>query len=234
MNHLRWFLMRTRPKQPMKLTPASQQFHDACVQIRDWQFFPSAYRYNLSMSHKHKFIWFRVAKVATRTMLAHFRANEIELDVNQAMYIHYPVNLYEDYFKFAFVRNPWERLASCWQNKVIDDNYFQFDEPTLQRVTRFEGFVEHVGNLDLTKCDHHLSLQSRLIDLNHINYLGRLESFSDDFHAICRVLNVPSDNIPHRNRTIKDGDYRKNYDRRLRDAVYEIYKKDVQVFNYDF
>ncbi len=71
-------------------------------------------------------MWFRVAKVGTRTILGHFDRHDVALDVNHAMRLRYPVELFEDYFKFAFVRHPLGRFVSAWRNKVV--------EPQLLRV----------------------------------------------------------------------------------------------------
>ena len=93
--------------------------------------------YNLTISHSYRFVWFRVAKVGTRTMLGHFEASGIKLDVEHAMGIPYPRGMFEGYFKFAFVRDPFARLVSCWKNKVSDENYFGLND-TLRR--EFEDF----------------------------------------------------------------------------------------------
>ncbi len=37
--------------------------------------------YNLTISHHYRFVWFRVAKVGTRTILEHFKASDVPLDV---------------------------------------------------------------------------------------------------------------------------------------------------------
>ena len=80
---------------------------------------------NTTESLINNYIWFRVAKVASTTILYHLKKHtEIcyskrrEIDTG-------PRPLYNKSFKFAFVRNPWERLISFYMlhhNIYIQNN----------------------------------------------------------------------------------------------------------------
>jgi hypothetical protein len=149
--------------------------------------------------------------------------------------IHYPVKLYADYFKFAFVRNPWGRLISCWQNKVIDSNVeFDFDASELKRMQNFEAFVDFVANLDIDKCNSHLRSQTALIDLNNIDYLGRMETFGDDVNYIFRKLGLHEKEVVPKNVTSNRKPYQDYYSQDLAAKVAQIYRKDIQIFGYRF
>ena len=154
-------------------------------------FLPSSRPYNLTVCHEKSFLWFRVAKVGTRTIFKHFERNHLKLDAEHPMSIYYPVKAYENYTKFAFVRNPWDRLVSCWHDKVLGMNYFRFSNIKHTQMQHFANFVAWVGRLNIETCDPHLRLQCRLIDLNHIDFIGRLEHFSTDLATIFRQLNIP-------------------------------------------
>lgn len=105
--------MRTIQGNPSQLDGRTKRIQYLYEAISKIPFIPSTNQYNLTISHESKFIWFRVAKVGTRTILNHLRKSNVSLDVEHASFIHYPVKSYENYFKFAFVRNPWGRLVSC-------------------------------------------------------------------------------------------------------------------------
>ena len=137
----------------------------------------SPLRYNLTISHSHRFVWFRVAKVASRTVRHHFTVNGVELDVDHAMRIRYPTAAFADYFKFAFVRDPLARFVSAWQDKVVNNNYYRFEAPDLERMQQLEEFAGWVSAQDLSAVpgtDQHLALQSRLIDLSQVDFVGRI------------------------------------------------------------
>lgn len=150
-------------------------------------FYPSALQYNLTISDEKKFVWFRVAKVGSRTILDLFRQANIELNAEHPLDVHYPVNRYQEYFKFAFVRNPWDRLVSCWHDKGINHNLFDIRDKGLG----FEDFIDHIAEkVDLESGNIHLRLQSRLIDLNQIDFLGRFENFEKDLNRVMQLLGL--------------------------------------------
>jgi hypothetical protein len=201
--------------------------------LRYFRYFPSDEQYNITICHEKKFIWFRVAKVGTRTIFNVFDKANITLDAEHPFLCHYPANLYRDYFKFAFVRNPWDRLVSCWHNKVIDDNYFKFSNDVRIKMQNFANFVDYVTELDINKCDLHLRLQSKLIDLNNVDYIGRFENFSSDLSEVIQTLGLGKIEIEKKNTSSTKRDYRDYYDKNLRQKVAKLYSKDIRIFSYD-
>lgn len=228
--------MRTMPGKPEELDRSSKLGQFFFRQMAKLRFLPSERRYNLTISHEKKFVWFRVAKVGTRTILYHFRTNGVRLDVEHPYFVHYSPRLYANYFKFAFTRNPWERLVSCWVDKVAnakERTVFNFSETELGRMKQFENFVEYVATLDITNCNNHIRSQCALIDLNNVDYVGRMETFAADLTRICHNLGIPSQTIVPKNVTSRKP-YREYYTDKLRDKVFEIYRTDVQVFGFEF
>lgn len=188
----------------------------------------------MTICHKRKFIWFRVAKVATRTILNHLKESDVFLDVEHPFQLHYPVNAYDNYFKFAFVRNPWDRLASCWRDKVIKQNHFQFAQSELEKMKSFKNFVNYVYDQDVGNCDVHIRSQSELIDLNKIDYLGRIETFNKDAGVIFHKLGLPEKEISRWNVTSQKMPYQEYYDEQLAEKVSHIYQRDIQIFGYHY
>ncbi len=172
--------------------------------------------------------------MGTRTILNHFRENQVRLDVDDGYKLYYCASLYSDYFKFAFVRNPWDRLVSCWINRVLDRNYFHFDDAQNEKMKQFGNFVEFVAGWDIETCNRHFRLQRKLIDVPHLDYIGRMETFTDDFREICRQLNINCDKIAPQNVSAERKSYRDYYTPELRDKVFKIYRKDIQTFGYQF
>lgn len=227
-------LLRTRPDSRTRLTPESRR---ALRQLsrpsaRSGELSPLGY--NLTISHTRRFVWFRVAKVATRSIFGYFEDHEVPLEVDRAHDMRYPTALFDDYLKFAFVRHPLPRLVSAWQNKVVDANYFHFDDALLARVRgSVEAFAAWTATQpldDLQEGDQHLTLQTRLIDLTQIDVLGRLETFDADFADICERLGLPAAPVTPLNTAAAPP---ATYSDELRAAVAEIYRRDFQVLGYD-
>lgn len=226
--------VRTIPGKSNYLDKKSQLMQDKYREISKRANMPSMGRYNITVSHQSKFIWFRVAKVGTRTILAHLKESGIPLDVVHGNELHYPVNIFEDYFKFAFVRNPWDRLASCWRDKVVNNNYFQFETDVYEDMKQFEKFVDYVSGLDIERCDRHLCSQSALIDLNTLDYLGRMETFRSDTIDIFDKIGMTIGELGKKNVTSIEKKYQDYYNEVLAEKVSQIYRKDIQLFGYEF
>ncbi len=213
-----------------ELTKASLRYQSIASRIVETAFYPSDIRYNLTISDEKNFVWFRVGKVGTRTILDLFMQANLELTAEHPYRIYYPVNRYKEYFKFAFVRNPWDRLVSCWRDKVIKKNEFEFSDEEQD----FESFIDYVTtNVNLEYGNHHLRLQSRLIDLNHIDYLGRFETFEIDLKEVMSLLDIEA-TIKKKNASNRKVDYREYYTERTKNKVAELYEKDIRIFNYEF
>jgi hypothetical protein len=190
--------------------------------------------YLLAISKEKRFVWFQVPKVATRTIHNHLKKNSVRLEKDRPGFLYYSPALYNRYLKFAFLRNPWDRLVSCWTDKVVNVNYFKFSDAELERMQRFENFVDFVERQEIETCDRHLRLQAKLVDLANIDFLGRLENFEEDFSHICQRLDLDPGLIERRNASAGRKSYQDYYDRPLRDKVADIYRRDVQTFGYRF
>lgn len=226
--------MKTLRGSPAVLDRSSRIAQRAYSRLARSALLPSQRPYNLTISSSHRFVWFRVAKVGTRSILAHLANHGVKLDVEHAMGVRYPVNQLRDYFKFAFVRNPFDRLVSCWHNKVVETNYFKFDPASHRRFGQFREFVDFVDHFDLQGGDPHLRLQSRLVDLNAIDFLGRYENFLGDLAEVCRCIGIPAVDVPQINASQGRGDYRRYYEPDLVDLATHAYSHDLRIFGYQF
>jgi len=191
-------------------------------------------KYNLTISHVHEFIWFRVAKVATNSTLDVLRCTEARNTLSSTLSTKYSELQYQNYFKFAFIRNPWDRLVSCWINKVLNNNYFGFSDSDHLQMQKFNSFVDYLEDIDVRVCDQHIRLQSRLIDLNNIDYIGRFESFEKDLKAIIKALELGVPGITKRNFSINRKAYREYYNELIMQKVAGIYFNDINIFSYQY
>ncbi len=206
--------------------------------INSFNKIPSTRTYNLTISKSHKLIWFRVAKVGSRTILDILDQAEVQLNAEHTQWCYYAVNDYPDYFKFAFIRNPWDRLVSCWLNRFRNKpmlNNWRFSRDEWNQFNDFNYFLAYVAKLDLsTHFDPHLRLQSSLIDLNNIDFLGRFERFEKDLVELMAKLKIENIKIPNLNPSPNRKHYTDYYNEETMQKVADIYKKDIQLFNYCF
>jgi hypothetical protein len=191
--------------------------------------------YNLTISHVHRFIWFRNAKVGTRTILGFLDEQQVDDRLLVLSHKPYPTAAFADYFKFGFVRDPLDRFISAWQDKVHQQNHFRFPPEKWERMKKIEHFAQWVAKQDLRDLgptDRHIALQSRLIDLGQVDYLGRMESFGADFSAVCEAVGLHWREPVRQNRSRPQGINRDNVSDEVRSIVREKYRLDYQVFGY--
>jgi hypothetical protein len=135
---------------------------------------------------------------------------------------------HEEYFKFVFVRNPWDRLVSCYHDKVLKKKLFKkcWNKD-------FKYFVNYVKKQNLETADRHIRLQSSLFPVNAVDFIGRFENFENDFQYVGKKIGLPESKLPHYNIT-KHKHYSEYYDDETRAIVAEMYADDIKNFGYQF
>ncbi len=195
------------------------------------------------VNHSLKYVWYVNPKVASRT-LSHqlnLKFPETYKDKKECEVVetnkYLPYEKYYDYFKFTFVRNPYDRLLSTFLDKtkkVIgtpwEIQYFaQFKDYT------FEQFVGHLyENVNLSNNDvnRHLRTQMSLSnDANDLNFIGKLENLETDLNLLNNILGTHMKSIESKNKTNHDH-YSSHYTNAMKKMVYEMYFEDFNFFNY--
>jgi hypothetical protein len=132
------------------------------------------------------------------------------------------------YFKFGFVRNPFDRFVSYCAFMTRQYGAFEQDPQGTMRKILFE----------LRPMDHvHFQTQASLLAREDgqldVDYVGRVEQMQADYDAVCARIGIPSRALDKVNSS-KRGDYRQYYDQALIDGVAELYRRDLDLFGYSF
>jgi len=194
-----------------------------------------SYGYNLTVSHAQKLLWFRVSKVGTRTMLHELEKSGVKLENTHQRFIPYSREIYENYLKVAFVRNPWDRLVSCWKNKVVDSNSFGLEKELYLQLQEFSAFIEFISQLNIDKTDIHIRRQSAMMDYENIDFLGRFETYEVDVVKLFELIGFEKHNVANKNESSMGNiSYRKFYSAQDKCIVGDLYAKDIELFNYEY
>lgn len=191
--------------------------------------------FNITLSKEKQFLWFRVPKAASSSTLFFLWDAGIKLDAEYALDCYYLPALYKSWFKFSFVRNPWDRLVSTWKSKVVNSNFYEFSPEVWLKMQDFEYFVKvFVAAQDLKTCDGHLRWQSRLVPIGDMDFIGRQENFNQDIAWVAERLHLPKVAVQIVNATPQRKDYAAYYSPDLKNLVGDWYADDVEMFGYEF
>jgi len=184
--------------------------------------------FNITASNQHQFIWFRVAKVGTRTILDILEKHS-ELTIS-GYSVPFEAKKSKNYFKFAFVRNPWDRVVSCYHKQVvtkINPHYHACWDKD------FDFFIDFIASQNLTRCDVHIKQQTALIPLKDVDFIGRFENFEEDLRYVLAAIGLSHAEIAHKNKS-EHKHYSEYYTKRTQDIIYKKYRKDIKTFGYQF
>lgn len=136
-------------------------------------------------------------------------------------------SLWNEYFTFGFVRNPYERLLSwylaCkgnrheWKGNDIADFFIQFEN--------FEDC--------LNATPHPRILISQYEKVKGVDFIGRFENYEKDFSELCRIYF----HIPYKYLQVNTSfhaNYKQYYTAQMQKRATEWFKEDLERFNYAF
>lgn len=166
---------------------------------------------------------------------------------------HLTAERFASYFSFSFVRNPWDRAVSEYKYRrhpgTMDFKSYLFKHLP---VPGWNGPYRHV----IPQYDFLHDDAGRLL----VNFVGRFERLQADFDVVCANLDLPPKPLPRANQSLDGsgpaglrglwlrvrravrsrerqhtfGHYSEFYDQESREYVAELYRKDIQAFDYAF
>jgi hypothetical protein len=220
--------------------------------------------------HEYRAIYMAVPKVANTSIKAaispliasgHASAEDAEEEVDRSLFrrrrnelfarkirlLKHEVNEYQGYLVFAFVRNPWDRLVSCYKDKLatgsmLEGGRHKRPAQNTRGLGRrfspgmsFEAFVQEVARTPDTSANRHFRSQHTfLTDRDHHllpDFIGRYESLADDFATVMNRIGATDVTLPHIRRSATST-YREYYTPALADMVAERYRSDIELFGY--
>jgi chondroitin 4-sulfotransferase 11 len=142
-------------------------------------------------------------------------------------------------FKFAFVRNPFDLMVSCfhWWLLPKGKNWPQGRFKKEFGDITFPQFIKKTSALYLNEYSHKKQGQSFwLRDATgaiKVDFIGRFENIQQDFNTICNEIGIPQIDLPHINKT-KHKHYTEYYDDDSREIVADSFAVDIEHFDYKF
>jgi hypothetical protein len=139
----------------------------------------------------------------------------------------FPNKVFEEYYKFAFVRNPWDLMVSYYH--YIQSNTEHHRSQKVQELGGFKQYLEYeIKRNKISQIRSLTDVKGNLI----VDFVGHFESLSEDFDVICSTLGITA-NMEHYNGS-KHRDYRSYYDEETKQMVANHWKEDIERFGYNF
>tara|TARA_S200000501_G_scaffold269141_1_gene252847 strand:- start:1157 stop:1786 length:630 start_codon:yes stop_codon:yes gene_type:complete len=205
------------------------------------------------ISHKYKFIYFKAKKVAgtsTEILIGNLcgdqdivtpiwppverikgaRNHKGFRNHNTPEYIKNKIGskIFNSYFKFATVRNPFDRLVSSffWGQK-------REGLDKLNKNQCIKEFRKKIKNMKLPAFINCLTVEKNLAIDDYIRY----ENLEEDTKRICsKWFNMDNFVFPRAktSQRVHDYHYTEYYDEETKQIVAEKYAKDIEYFGYEF
>ena len=123
------------------------------------------------------------------------------------------------YFKFTFVRNPWDRMVSFFHYRK---RKFGADD--------FELYIieNKFNDLNSQQLDYITFFRRKCL----VDFVGRFEKLNHDFDKICEIVGFPH-RLPYEPWKLSR-DYTSNYNDVTRKIVAQCFHKDIDHFKYKF
>ncbi len=134
---------------------------------------------------------------------------------------------FNNFYKFGFVRNPWEMRVSLY-HYIKQSKKHPFHQEVLN--LSFEDFVDWEA-----KQSRHLQTDMLCDENDKIlaDFVGRFGRLEQDFAQISKRLKLKTE-LKHLNKSDHKKDHRTYYNEKTVNLVRKYYQRDIKVFDYKF
>ena len=195
----------------------------------------------MQISNEYKFIFFAVPKTATQSSWRTFRPYVDILDNSHVqppkVKKEYP-ELWDSCFKFCFVRNPWDRMVSHYFYYLATIETWHTVLPRMlgggSEISFQDYLYEHVlmGEPTGPKECNHCKEQTAWSD--YVDYVARYENYKEEVYNIFNLIGIKEEPKFHLENKTEHKSYSEYYDDKSIMIVYEKFKEDIEMYNYEF
>ncbi|MCI5144356.1 MAG: chondroitin 4-O-sulfotransferase [Candidatus Electrothrix sp. AR3] len=192
---------------------------------------------------KKRCIFIHIPKVAGTSILEMLSEKKSIRRDHLPWYIYYMANRYyfNSAFKFAFVRNPWDRTLSAYCYLRAGGNR-HCDMAMARIISKFNSFDDFViKGLGEGNFRNHLLFipQSEFVINGNgklaIDFLGKYENLKHDYAFVAKQLKIKGELCKKNNTIKKYKDYHDYYnEEKSIKIIGDIYKQDIRLFDYKY
>ena len=185
------------------------------------------------INNKHKFLFIHVPRTGGSSIESQFNYKEKRKHWTLSDWKNMlDPDIFEGYFKFSFVRNPWDAIISKYLDIWFTDKYP--GGPIGKKAGKsLRYFLKHYR----TPKHEHGETFFDYFDPEQIDFVGRFENREDDINYISQKIGFqldPSVHTKKQQQLYSKKQYAEYYDDETREIVAERYAKDIEYFGYKF
>lgn len=137
-----------------------------------------------------------------------------------------PASMFNEYFKFGFVRNPWSWQVSLYTYMLKNEKHYQHE--LIKSLGSFKEYLTWRINNELRlQKDFFCDSSNNIV----VDYIGKHENITEEFKNICERFNVYDLELPVLNKS-SEMTWNKYYDLESFEMVKDAYRADVEYFDY--
>ena len=194
------------------------------------------------INHKYKFIFIHIPRTAGHSIDTMFLDlgmvdEEFWHDSSIEMIKKFGIKMWDSYFSFSIIRNPWDRFLSeyIWQgNNFKTAIETKWGNKSISFVdfckSDFNWYPEYEKNrLSKTQLSFLTDDKAKIC----VDKLIKFENLQKEFSSVFDKIGIAQMKIPHRNKT-KHKSYWEYYNDETIEIVTKKFEEDIKFFGYEF
>ena len=204
------------------------------------------------INHKRKFVFVCVPKTSSTTLSKHFiKIDNLSVDGSWLKRKwHWPMkNIKEqfslwpldEYYKFAYHRNPWDRMISSWIEFTEERGHLlTWSQGMKDQFKNFEDFILNFRDTDWAEDIHfrptcwytHSDEGVKIVD-----FIANYNNWQQDTEVIFDNIGLRLEDMEGKRwrQTVRDKDYKKYYTNdKMIDEVAQHFRSDIAMFGDKF
>ena len=215
--------------------------------------------------HQYKIIFIHIPKVGGESIRSFFSNDDRNISKHataRQIRDYIGKDLWDEYFKFSFVRNPFSQVVSMYHHlrKTLlypDQTKRKYGKRIMHPkkaclIAIKHSFNTYVKRIYKEKQIQDEALRTKSWPVNHfqplsewitdeegriiVDFVGKLESIDEDFQFVCRKIGYKGHKglkLPHLNASTH-ASYQALYDIETKAIIEKFFKRDLSLFDYYF
>lgn len=139
--------------------------------------------------------------------------------------------IYERYYKFSFIRNPWDRVVSQYSYMKERDDLREYIG--MSEKCSFKKYLDLIARKEHVQWAPQYKFVTDENGELIVDFIGRLEAIEHDFSVVANRVGLERYELPHINKSVRHA-MTGYYDEETIEMVRHYYARDIDLFKYEY